>query len=121
MACSDAMCASTSGSVHLFGHASCAVRRKVSRNLPFGCKPINREEAVTVGAGVLDPGELGVDLGRVALVAVGIADPFVGGRVDVQIGKFAHSGNMVNVGVSVDRQQHLVVSCVQQSLHVGHA
>ena len=29
------------------------------------------EEAVTVGAGVLDPGELGVDLGRVALVAVG--------------------------------------------------
>ena len=74
------------------------------------------EETVAVRTGVLDPAELGVNLRRVALVAVGAADPFIGGRVDVQIGKFAHSGHMVDVGVSVDRQQYLVGSCVQQGL-----
>ncbi len=66
------------------------------------------EEAVAVGAGVLDPAEFGVDLGRVALVAVGAADPFVGGRVDVQAGEFAGAGDVVDVGVSVDSQQDLV-------------
>ena len=60
------------------------------------------EETVAVGAGVLDPTELGVNLGRVALVSVGTAYPFVGGRVDMQIGKFAHFGNIVKMSVSVD-------------------
>ena len=66
------------------------------------------KEAVAVGAGVLDPLELGVDLGRVALVAVRSADPFIGGRVDVEVGDLAHAGHVVNVGVPVDRQQDLV-------------
>ena len=60
------------------------------------------KETVLVGAGVLDPTELGVNLGRVALVSVGTAYPFVGGRVDMQIGKFAHFGNIVKMSVSVD-------------------
>ena len=37
------------------------------------------EEAVAVGAGVLDPAELGVDLGRVTLIAIGATNPSVGG------------------------------------------
>ena len=41
------------------------------------------EETVAVRAGVLDPTELGVDLSRVTLIAVGATDPFIGGRVDV--------------------------------------
>ena len=39
------------------------------------------EETVLVGAGILDRAELGMNLGRVGLVSVGAADPFVGGRV----------------------------------------
>ena len=41
------------------------------------------EEAVSVGASVLHQPELGVDLGRVTLIAIGTTDPSVGGRVDV--------------------------------------
>ena len=41
------------------------------------------KEAGLIRAGVLDPTELGVNLSRVALVAIGAADPFIGGRVDV--------------------------------------
>ena len=66
------------------------------------------EEAVAVGAGILDPAEPGVDIGRVALVAVGPADPFIGGRVYVQAGDPARACHVVNVGVPVDSQQNLV-------------
>jgi len=41
------------------------------------------EEAVAVGASVFDQPELGVDLGRVTLIAIGVTDPSIGGRVDV--------------------------------------
>ncbi|MEC8420336.1 MAG: hypothetical protein VXZ32_04355, partial [Verrucomicrobiota bacterium] len=47
------------------------------------------KETVAVGAGVLDPTELSVDLGRVGLVSMRTTHPFVGGRVDMEIGKFA--------------------------------
>ncbi len=63
-----------------------------------------RKEAVTVRTSVLDPTELGVNLRRVALITVGATDPFIGGRVDVQVGNLAHAGYVVNVGVPVDCQ-----------------
>ena len=70
------------------------------------------EETVAVGAGVLDPTELGVNLGRVGPVSMGTAYPFVGGRVNMEIEKFACPGQMVDMSVSVDRQENLFCSCV---------
>ena len=66
------------------------------------------EEAVAIRAGVFNIAELGVDLWRIALMPVGPADPFIRGRVNVQIRNPARAVHMVNMSVPVDCQQDLV-------------
>ena len=71
------------------------------------------EEAVTIGASVFDPAELGMYFRGIAFVAVGPTNPLVGGRVDMKVGNLAGTGNVVDVCVSVDCQQNLVCRVVE--------
>ena len=63
------------------------------------------KDAFAVWASVLSPAEFGVNLSRVASVAVGLTNPFVGGRVQVKIGKHARFRQVVNADMSINRQQ----------------
>ena len=57
------------------------------------------KDAFAVWASVLNQAEFGVNLSRVASVAVGLTNPFVGGRVQVKIGMFAGFLQVVTIWV----------------------